>query len=181
MRLSLIAAAAACALMASPALAQDATFTDETLGQYAQALEAIMPIAQAAAGAPSPEQQAQMAEAVAASGLTPEQFNAIAAASQTDLVLRARIDLAGTPAPAEGALSTTVTDAEIDQFAQAMVGVREVTAGSTSLTPEQQTAMAEVVTAAGLSVDRFNAIGGAISGDAHLRARIALAEAELAA
>lgn len=181
MRLSLIAAAAACALMASPALAQDSTFSDETLGQYAEALEVIMPIAHAAGSAPSPEQQAQMAQAVTDAGLTPEQFNAIAAASEADAVLRARIDLAATPAPASGSMSTTVTDDEIRQFAEAMVGVRAATAGSTNLTPEQQTAMAEAVTAAGLTFDRFNQIGGAISSDAHLRARIALAEAEMAA
>ena len=42
-------------------------------------------------------------------------------------------------------------------------------------------AMAEAVTAAGLTPDRFNAIGSGMSSDAHLRARIALADAEIAA
>lgn len=181
MRLSLIAAAAACALFATPALAQSQTFTDEDLTAYTAAMAVIMPISEASAGAPSPEQQAQMAQAVTDAGLTVDQFNAIATATQGDAVLRARIDLLATPAPAEGALSTTVSDEEVRQFAQAMVGVRAATAGSTSLTPEQQAAMAAAVTEAGLTPDRFNTIGGGMSGDAHLRARIALAEAEIAA
>lgn len=180
MRLSLIAATAACALMASPVLAQDSTFSDETLGQYADALEVIMPIAQAAAGSPSPEQQTQMAEAVTNAGLTPEQFNAIATASQSDAVLRARIELAAAPEPAAGSVSATVTDEEIGQFAQAMVGIRAASGGSSSPTPEQQAAMAEAVTASGLTIDRFNVIGGGVNSDTHLRARVALAEAELA-
>ena len=52
--------------------------------------------------------------------------------------------------------------------------------GSSAPTPEQQAAMGEAATSTGLTVERFNAIGAAIAAEEHLRARIALAEAELA-
>lgn len=179
MRLSLIAAAAAITLIGSPALAQSTTYTDEELTAYAEALTVIVPITQAAAGAPTPEQQAQMAQAVADAGLSVDQFNAIGTAAQGDPVLRARLELLSLPAPAEGSVSTTVTDAEVDQFAQAMVAVRAAIGDATTLTEEQQAAMREAVEAAGLTIDRFNVIGGALASDTHLRARVAVAEAEL--
>ena len=72
------------------------------------------------------------------------------------------------------------SDAEIDQFARAMVAVRAASGGSSAPTPEQQAAMGEAATSTGLTVERFNAIGAAIAAEEHLRARIALAEAELA-
>ena len=81
MRLSLISAAAAIALIGSPALAQSTTYSDEELTAYAEALTVIVPITQAAAGSPTPEQQAQMAQAVADAGLSVDQFNAIGTAA----------------------------------------------------------------------------------------------------
>lgn len=46
-----------------------------------------------------------------------------------------------------------------------------------SPTAEQQAAMAAAVEGSGLEVDRFNAISTALSQDAALRARVALADA----
>ena len=152
MRSTIAAAVAAAALFgAGSALAQSPSFTDQELSAYAEALEVIMPIAQAAGGAPSAEQQAQMAQAVTDAGLTPERFNAIATAGQSDAVVRARIDLAAAGEPTPGGVAAATSDAQIDQYARAMV-----------------------------TVERFNAIGAAIAAEEHLRARIALAEAELA-
>ena len=42
---------------------------------------------------------------------------------------------------------------------------------------EQQAAMAAAITGSGLELERFNAISGAVSQDAHLRARMAVADA----
>ena len=181
MRSTIAAAVAAAALFgAGSALAQSPSFTDQELSAYAEALEVILPIAQAAGGAPSAEQQAQMAQAVTDAGLTPERFNAIATAGQSDAVVRARIDLAAAGEPTPGGVSAATSDAEIDQFARAMVAVRAASGGSSAPTPEQQAAMGEAATSTGLTVERFNAIGAAIAAEEHLRARIALAEAELA-
>lgn len=45
---------------------------------------------------------------------------------------------------------------------------------------EQQAQMAAAISSSGLALDRFNAISGAVSQDAHLRARMAVADARRA-
>lgn len=180
MRSSIAAAVAAVALFgAGSALAQDGSFTDQELAAYVEAVDVIMPIAEAAGGAPSAEQQARMAQAVADAGLTPERFNAIATASRTDDAVLARIALAAAGEPAAGSVSAATSDAEIEQFARAMIAVRAAAGGSSSPTTEQQAAMGEAAVSTGLTVERFNAIGAAIAAEEHLRARVALAEARL--
>ncbi len=72
-----------------------ATATDAELGQFAAAMAAVRPIAEQLNGAaPTAEQQAAMAEAIASSGLDIERFNAISAALAGDARLQARIALA---------------------------------------------------------------------------------------
>jgi predicted transcriptional regulator len=185
---ALTAAAAAPALAASQspapaapqAAAQAGTVSDAELRSFATAMQAIQPIAEAAAGAPpTPEQQASMAAAIEASGLPLERFNAISTAVSADAVLRARLQLAATdPSPA-GSPAAAVTDAEVEQFVVAMTAVQPIAESLNGAAPsaEQQAAMAAAITGSGLELERFNAISGAVSQDAHLRARMAVADA----
>jgi hypothetical protein len=80
---------------ASPAGSVGAAATDAELGQFATAMAAVRPIAAELNGAaPTAEQQAAMAEAIASSGLELERFNAISAALAADPRLQARVALA---------------------------------------------------------------------------------------
>lgn len=196
MRTSLIAAASCAALltafaapalaapsMPAPAVAISETITDEELRSFAAAMEAIEPIAAAVAGGtPTAEQQTQMAAAIEASGLALERFNVISTAVSTDPVVRARVALATTePSPA-GSAAAAVTDAEVDQFVVAMAAVQPIAEALNGAAPsaEQQAQMAAAIAGSGLALDRFNAISGAVSQDAHLRARMAVADARRA-
>ena len=181
MRLPIAAAFAACTLFAAPApaFAQSASFPEADLVAYNDAMSVIMPINEAAAGSLTTEQQAQMAQAVTDAGLTVDQFNAIATAAQSDAAVRAQLDLLAAPAPVDGSVSASVSDAEVTQFAQAMVAVREASGGSSTPSAEQQAAMGDAATSTGLTVERFNEIGAAVGSEEHLRARVALAEAEI--
>ncbi len=178
-------AAALSAASSAPAgvVAVSETITDEELRSFATAMEAVEPIAAAVTGgAPTAEQQVQMAAAVEASGLPLERFNVISAAVSTDPVVRARLNLAITePSPA-GSAAAAVTDAEVDQFVVAMAAVQPIAAALNGAAPsaEQQAEMATAIESAGLALDRFNAISGAVSQDAHLRARMAVADARRA-
>ncbi len=180
MRRILIAAVSAAAVLSSaPALAAiQAEDSDAELRAFASAMVQVRAAAPADGSAPSPEQQAAMASAVEASGLTPDEFNALAVRVSSDAVLQARLALLDTPASAPGSVAAGVSDAEVDQFSAAMVNVRAAAPsdGSTP-TPEQAQAMAAAVTGSGLSTERFNEIATAVSQDAHLRARVRLADA----
>jgi hypothetical protein len=158
---------------------EDEGFSQAELTGYAAAVEQMQPILAAANGAPSPDQMTQLGAIVTAQGLTGEQFNAISAAAAADPVLAARIRVAGAPASEPGSVAASVTDEELGQFASAMASLRPILAAAAG-TPseEQQAQMAGIVTSAGLSGERFNAIGGALAVDARLRARLALAEAQ---
>ncbi len=80
---------------ASPAGSVGAAATDAELGQFAAAMAAVRPIAEQLNGAaPTAEQQAAMAEAIASSGLALERFNAISSALPADPRLQARVALA---------------------------------------------------------------------------------------
>lgn len=186
MRLTLIAAVSALALtgMAAPALAapaviaQTAEYSDAQLQAFSTAMGQVRAAAPTDGTAPNAEQQAAMAAAVEGSGMDITTFNALATAVSTDEVLRARLAVLDTPESPAGSVAASVTDAEAAQFASAMVQVRAAapTDGSAPTT-EQQAAMASAVSASGLELDRFNAIAQAVSTDARLRARLALADA----
>lgn len=193
MRLTLIAAASVAALMATPAFAQtpeatpapaaapaqsaDGEVSDAELASFAEAAEGLSAVG--VQGAPTPEQEAQMAAAITGAGLTPERYNAIATAVAGDPVLQARARLATAEPSAPGSVGAGVTDAELAQYASASAAVdviKEQIVGGTP-TPEQQTALAEAITSSGLEVERYNAITAATGDDAHLRARIDVAKA----
>lgn len=168
----------------SPALSTvpSDTISDAELVSFAAAMEAVRPIAAAAGSAPTAEQQAEMAAAIEASGLALERFNAISTAVSTDAVIRARLELATTePSPA-GSAAAAVTDAEVEQFVVAMAAVQPIAAALNGAAPDaaQQGQMAAAIEASGLALDRFNAISGAVSQDARLRARMAVADARRA-
>jgi len=201
MRLKLIAAVSTAALFAGAAMAQDAEApaaaeteaqapaapaatgepTDAELAAFAGAMQRLQTVAQQIQnGQPTPEQQAEMAAAVEASGLEIDRFNAISQAVSTDPVLQARIGVASTtPSPA-GSVGAGVTDAEAAQFAAAMAAVQPIAQSLNGAAPtaEQQAQMAAAIEGSGLTLDRFNAISGAIGQDEHLQARVALAAAQ---
>lgn len=186
---ALLAAAAAPAVAApsgAPVPAQAAasdSVSDAELRSFVTAMQAIEPIAAAVSGGtPTAEQQMQMAAAIDASGLELDRFNTISAAVSTDPVLRARANLASTePSPA-GSPGASVTDAEVEQFVVAMAAVRPIAESLNGAAPtaEQQAEMAAAIAASGLALDRFNAISGAVAQDAHLRARLGVADARRA-
>lgn len=183
-------------MTAAPALAQDAATpppaaapaaagepTDAELAQFAAAMKTVQSVAAAVQnGAPTEAQQAEMAAAVQNSGLAVERFNAISAAVSGDPVLQARAAVAGTPPSAPGSVGASVTDAEAGQFAAAMGEISGVARALNGAQPsaEQQAQMAAAIEKSGLDIERFNAISTATGQDAHLQARIALAQARLA-
>lgn len=194
MRFTLIAAASVAALMAAPAFAQtpettqpapapapaqsaDGGVTDAELASFAKAVEGMSAVN--VQGAPTPEQEAQMAAAITGAGLTPERYNAIATAVAGSPVLQARISLATAEPSAAGSVGASVTDAELAQYAAAAAAIDVIKGqivGGTP-TPEQQTALADAIANSGLEVERYNAITTATGDDAHLRARIEVAKA----
>lgn len=186
---------AALFLTAAPAMAQDAPPapaaapaaagepTDAELTQFAVAMKTVQSVAATVQnGTPTEDQQAQMAAAVQNSGLAVERFNAISAAVSGDPVLQARAAVAGTTPSAPGSVGASVTDAEAGQFAAAMGEISGIARALNGAQPnaEQQAQMASAITDAGLEIERFNAISAATGQDAHLQARIALAQARLA-
>lgn len=78
----------------SPAGSVAAGVTDAELAQFAPAYARVREIAVAANGAPTTEQQTQMAEVIQNSGLTIERFNEISGALSSDQRLQARVALA---------------------------------------------------------------------------------------
>ncbi|WP_188768669.1 DUF4168 domain-containing protein [Novosphingobium endophyticum] len=75
------------------AVTSETTFSDEELEQFARAAMAIQQIEKDPT-ASAEDKQPKMAAAVQASGLTPQKFNEIAAASQSDAALMQRIQMA---------------------------------------------------------------------------------------
>lgn len=189
MRLTLIAAVSAAALLGTAAqassvaplttVAQATEYSDAQLQAFSTAMTAVRAAAPTDGSAPNAEQQAAMATAVSSSGMDITAFNALATAVSTDEVLQARLAVLATPESPAGSVAASVTDAEVAQFAAAMVQVRAAapTDGSAPTT-EQQAAMASAVSASGLALDRFNAIAQAVSSDERLRARLELADAK---
>ena len=191
MRLTLIAAVSAVALLGGAAQAAAATpltsavqateYSDAQLEAFSTAMVAVRAASPTDGTAPTAEQQAAMAAAIDAAGMEITAFNALATAVSTDPVLQARLAVFATPESPAGSVAASVTDAEVAQFAAAMTAVRAAgpTDGTTPTT-EQQAAMAAAVSSSGLALDRFNAISGAVSTDERLRARLQLADAKAA-
>lgn len=90
-----------------------------------------------------------------------------------------------TPAPAAlqaAVQADAISDAELRSFADAIAAVQPIAESLNGAAPsaEQQAQMAAAISSSGLALDRFNAISGAVSQDAHLRARMAVADARRA-
>ncbi len=186
MRLTLIAAVSAVALMAGAAhasaaapltsAAQATEYSDTQLQAFGTAMTAVRAASPTDGTAPTAEQQATMAAAIQAAGMDITAFNALATAVSSNEVLQARLAVLATPESPAGSVAASVTDAEVAQFGAAMVAVRAaMPAGGAAPTTEQQAAMAAAVSASGLALDRFNAIAGAVGSDPRLRARLDLA------
>jgi hypothetical protein len=186
---TVLTAAAAFAALSATAYAQPSPvpapaaaasqFTDAERAQYGAALKTVGELSRARNGAqPTEAQRNAMVKAVTDAGLTPERFNAIATAAGSDDMLKARIGVASTPASPAGSVAAGVTDAEATNFVKAMAAIEAIGAGA-SPTADQQKAQQEAVVNAGLTAERFNAISTAAHGDERLRARLALAKAQL--
>ena len=91
---------------AASTTAPAASYTDADVDQFATAALAVQKIQQDAA-VPDTDKQTKMSAAVTSSGLTPEKFNAMATASQSDPALMKRIQTAAAAkmqaSPASGA------------------------------------------------------------------------------
>lgn len=164
----------------TPAVAEASEeVTDAQLISFNEAMQKVRGIAAAAGGSPTPEQQAEMAAAIEASGLGIEQFNAVSTKVSSDAVLRARLGVLSAPEAAAGSVAAGVSDEEVAQFSAAMARIRDVApAGGAAPDADQQAAMAAAVSNSGLELERFNAIATAVSEDARLRARVELADAQ---
>jgi hypothetical protein len=73
-----------------------------------------------------------------------------------------------------------VSDAEVDQFAQATVKVQKIQADTTLDQSAKQQQMAAAVTGTGLQPARYNQIAKAVPADSALRARVQTAMAKYA-
>lgn len=84
-------------------------------------------------------------------------------------------DPTGAAAPAAG----DFTDAEIEGFAAAMAEITPIaqSLGGAAPSAEQQAEMAAAIESAGLTIDRFNAIGAAARADRVTGARVLVAQA----
>lgn len=91
----------------APSTAAPTSFTDADVDKFAGAALAVQKIQQDTT-VPDTDKQIKMSAAVTSSGLTPEQFNAIATASQSDPALMKRIQTAA--AKKQGAGGSTGTD-----------------------------------------------------------------------
>lgn len=89
------------------------------------------------------------------------------------------------PAPAAtatAATNATVTDAEVSQFATAALEIEKIRKDTTLAEADKSTKMAAAATSAGLTAERFNAIGQGMQSDTALNQRIqAAAAAKMAA
>ncbi|PCD03593.1 hypothetical protein COC42_04295 [Sphingomonas spermidinifaciens] len=79
-----------------------------------------------------------------------------------------------TPSASAGA-TATVSDAEVTQFATALAAVDKINKDAATPAAEKQAKMAEAVTSAGLTPERFNSIGQSLSKDPALQAKVAAA------
>jgi hypothetical protein len=92
----------------APPAAAPTSFSDADVDKFAGAALAVQKIQQDAT-VPDTDKQAKMSAAVTSSGLTPEQFNAMATASQSDPALMKRIQTAAAKQQQGGAAASTGT------------------------------------------------------------------------
>jgi hypothetical protein len=78
-------------------------------------------------------------------------------------------------APAAPAAAGPVSDAEVSQFATAVVEVEKINKDASVAPAEKQTQMASAVTSAGLTPERFNSIASTMNTDSALQAKVGAA------
>ena len=159
-----------------------ATFTDDELKKFDDAMVKVRAVSDTLNGAqPTPEQQAQMAAAVQDSGLEVTRFNTLSNAVAADPALAARIRVVNATPPAPGTPAAAVTDDELNRFVAAMTQIRTITAQvqNNQATPEQSAQLTAAVEGSGLTTERFNTISRLVSETTYLQAKAELAGARL--
>lgn len=76
------------------------------------------------------------------------------------------------PSPGTAPAGTTYSDAEIEQFAKAVLAVQKIQQDTTASATDKQTKMAAAVQGAGLTPAKFNEIASASNADPALMQRI---------
>lgn len=84
-------------------------------------------------------------------------------------------DAPAAEATTEAQTSATVSDAEVDQFATAVVAVDKINKDASVPADQKQTQMASAVTASGLTPERFNSIATQMNADSALQAKVGAA------
>lgn len=84
-------------------------------------------------------------------------------------------DAPAAEATTEAQTSATVSDAEVDQFATAVVAVDKINKDASVPADQKQTQMASAVTASGLTPERFNSIATRMNADTALQAKVGAA------
>lgn len=114
--------------------------------------------------------------AASAQAGVPEAGDASATAQQPSATSQAP---STTPAPqtpsGTAPAGATYSDAEIDQFAKAVLAVQKIQQDTTASATDKQTKMAAAVQAAGLTPQKFNEIASASNADPALMQRIQVA------
>jgi hypothetical protein len=147
-------------------------------------LAATQAQAQDAAGSQPDSSAAPAQPATAPPPATPAPEGALASQSAPDTsapAAQAPPSAAAAPdADTTAQATTSVSDTEVDQFAQATLKVQKINADTKLDEAAKQKQMAEAVKATGMDPARFNEIGKAIASDTALRAKVQTAMAKYA-
>lgn len=85
------------------------------------------------------------------------------------------------PAAPEGGATTTISDAEVEQFATAAMALQKIEQDTATPATDKQTKMAAAVQQTGLTPEKFNEISAAASKDPALMQRIQAAAGKMQA
>jgi hypothetical protein len=151
-----------------PAAAPTSGYTDAQIEAFVTAREQINQLSPGT----TPEQQAanqqRIAQILQESGITPDQYNAILAAAQTDQALNNRIAVA--------AVGDSFTDAQLSAFIAASAEIQPLSASLASGTPEQRAATAEQIRSIlqrnNLDLETYNGIAAQIRANPELQTRL---------
>lgn len=162
------------ASQAQPSQTQGSGYTDAQLRSFVAARDAIQELSPGQTTEQQAANQQQIAQILQQNNLSAEQYNAIAAASQTDVDLRNRI--------AAVSVGTTFTDAQLRSFAAASVEIDPINAElATATEAERQVAAAqirEILERNDLDFETYNGIATRAQSDQALAQRIAQFQAE---
>ena len=150
------------------AAAPTSGYTDAQIEAFVTAREQINQLSPGT----TPEQQAanqqRIAQILQESGITPEQYNTILTAAQTDQALNNRIAVA--------AVGDSFSDAQLSAFIAASAEIQPLNASLASGTPEQRAATAEQIRSIlqrnNLDLETYNGIAAQIRANPELQARL---------